>query len=160
MNRCKTIALIVSLIMVFSSVTSADENLSVLPGKIGEIKRNEMMNHYLRGLAQQEFENWKEEYENRDTPEQIAEYQNRLHEKFIEAIGGLPERTPLNPQITGTISREGYKVEKVIFESQPKFYVTAALFLPDCEKYKPPYPGVIGGPAGIKRHSGIGLRPD
>jgi dienelactone hydrolase len=34
-------------------------------------------------------------------------------------------------------------MEKIIFESQPKHYVTAALFLPDAKKHKAPYPGVL-----------------
>ena len=53
------------------------------------------------------------------------------------------ERTPLNAKVTGTIRREGYRVEKVIFESQPKHFVTALLFLPDSDRKTPPCPGVL-----------------
>lgn len=35
---------------------------------------------------------------------------------FLERIGGLPERTPLNPQITGALPGKGDRVEKIIFE--------------------------------------------
>ena len=65
------------------------------------------------------------------------------NEELLKAIGGLPERTPLNPQVTGSVSRPGYRVEKIIYESQPKFFVTALLFLPDSQRFKPPYPGVL-----------------
>jgi len=41
-----------------------------------------------------------------------------------------PKKTPLNVRITGTIERPGYVVEKIAFESLPKFYVTANLYLP------------------------------
>ncbi len=58
-------------------------------------------------------------------------------------IGGLPERTPLNPQVVGTVARKGYRVEKIIFESQPKHYVTGLLFLPDAKRFPAPYPGVL-----------------
>ena len=34
-------------------------------------------------------------------------------------------------------------IEKVIFESQPKFFVTGLLYLPDAARFKPPYPGVV-----------------
>ena len=64
------------------------------------------------GQAEQAAKRWQEEYEARKTPEQIAAYQARLREKFLEAIGGLPERTPLNAQVTGTVRRDGYRVEK------------------------------------------------
>ena len=62
---------------------------------------------------------------------------------FLEAIGGLPERTPLNARVTGPLSRDGYRVEKVVFESRPEFFVSAALFLPDASRHEPPYPGVL-----------------
>jgi len=122
----------------------AEENLEVLPGKIDGFKPNEMMYQYLRGQVREEFENWKSEYERRKSSQQISGYQKDLRQKFLEAIGGLgDERTPLNPQIAVSAVRDGYRVEKIIFESQPNFYVTGVLFLPDSAKYKPPYPGVL-----------------
>ncbi|CAG5016920.1 hypothetical protein DYBT9275_05664 [Dyadobacter sp. CECT 9275] len=44
--------------------------------------------------------------------------------------GAFPEKTPLNPVKTGTIERDGVRVEKLYFESRPGYYVTAALFMP------------------------------
>ncbi|HCO94241.1 MAG TPA: metalloendopeptidase, partial [Phycisphaerales bacterium] len=135
--------MVVCLGMMLGVAAAADENLIVLPEKIDDMVPGNMMSHYLRRLAGQKFEDWKAQYEQRKTPEQIAEYQKRLRKEFLEAIGGLPERTPLNPQVTGVIQRDGYRAEKVIFESQPNHHVTALLFLPDTGKYKPPYPGVL-----------------
>ena len=143
MNRKNLVAIIASLGLMLGSVAPAEEDLSVLPEKIDGVAPADMMKHYLLGLADQQFENWKHQYEQRTTPEQIAEYQRRLREKFIKALGCFPERTPLNPKITGTISRNDYRVEKIIFESRPKHYVTGILFLPNASKHKPPYPGVL-----------------
>ncbi len=143
MNRQRIAIVVVCLGLAMNAAVSADEKLSVLPETIDGVKASDMMNHYLRQQARREFEEWKREYEQRKTPEQVAEYQKRLRQKFMEALGELPQRTPLNPQVTGVVRREGYRVEKIIFESQPKHYVTAALFLPDAKKHKPPYPGVL-----------------
>jgi dienelactone hydrolase len=121
----------------------AAEDLRVLPESIEGVAPDKMMSHYLRRLAQQEFESWKRRYEQIKTPEQVKEYQRDLREKFLDAIGGLPERTPLNPRITGVLQRDGYRVEKVLFESQPKHYVSAVLFLPGAGEHSPPYPGVL-----------------
>lgn len=143
MNRKRVRVAVVCLGLVLGAAASADEDLRILPETVGGVAPGEMMTRYLRGLAARQFEKWKERYEQHKTPEQVAEYQKHLRGKFIEAIGGLPERTPLNPQVTGVIHRDGYRVEKVIFESQPKHYVSALLFLPDADKYKPPYPGVL-----------------
>ena len=50
----------------------------------------------------------------------------------MKAIGGLPiERTPLNLQCTGKIDCGNYTIEKILYQSQPNFYVTAVLYIPN-----------------------------
>ncbi|MCL4215970.1 MAG: acetylxylan esterase [Candidatus Hydrogenedentes bacterium] len=94
-----------------------------------------------------------EAYEAVENGEQLEAYQKRLHDFFIRQLGGLPERTALNARVVGTLERDGYRVEKIIYESLPGFYVTAALFLPATPG---PYPGVLV-PCG---HSGNGKAMD
>jgi cephalosporin-C deacetylase-like acetyl esterase len=53
-----------------------------------------------------------------------------VREQVWKLIGGQPERTPLNVQSAGTLNKTGYRIEKLIFESQPKLYVPAHLYLP------------------------------
>jgi cephalosporin-C deacetylase-like acetyl esterase len=143
MNRQNMCIVVVCLSLLVNTLIFADENLQVLPETIKGVKPVDMMKHYLSIQAQKEFDRWKADYEQRKSPEQIAEYQKRLRMKFLEVLGPLPRRTPLKARITGEIHRRGYKVEKIIFESQPKHYVSAALFLPDSKKHKAPYPGVL-----------------
>lgn len=54
-----------------------------------------MMTRYLTRLPDRAIERWKADYENRKTPEQIAAYQKKAREDCLKAIGGLPDRTPL-----------------------------------------------------------------
>jgi cephalosporin-C deacetylase-like acetyl esterase len=119
------------------------EDLRVLPEKIDGGPAREMMKRYLLRRVEQAAERWRSEYEKRKTPEEVAAYQKRLREKFLEAIGGLPERSPLEARVTGTLPCDGYRIEKVIFESQPKHFVTANLYVPEAKQFAPPYPGVI-----------------
>jgi hypothetical protein len=42
----------------------------------------------------------------------------------------LPEKTPLNANISGRIERDGYSIEKVYFEAWPGFLVTGNLYRP------------------------------
>jgi hypothetical protein len=66
------------------------------------------------------------------TEAELLALQRGLREKALRIIGGLPtERTPLNPRVTGTLARDGYRIEKVVFESLPGLHVTALLYLPD-----------------------------
>src|SRR4029077_18408754 len=59
-----------------------------------------------------------------------------------QSFGPNPERTPLNAKMTGTDVRGTYKIEKIIFESRPRFLVTGSLYLPQGRKL--PLPGVVG----------------
>ena len=57
--------------------------------------------------------------------------QAKVRAKLLALIGPLPERTPLNAQVTGTTQADGFRIEKVLFESQPGFKVTALFYVPD-----------------------------
>lgn len=66
-----------------------------------------------------------------------------LRARLERLLGGLPSiRTPLNARITGGFERPGYRVDKVVFESLPGFFVTANLYLPTAGV--PPYPAILG----------------
>ena len=72
------------------------------------------------------------------------EYRTRMYKKYVEAVGGFDiPRTPLNAKVVEKIARNGYRIEKILFESRPGVYVTGLLFLPDEAKFKPPYKGII-----------------
>ena len=58
-----------------------------------------------------------------------------------DALPERGDRPPLNPRVTGTLEREGYRIEKLYYESLPKLYVTANLYVPT--NVKDPAPGVI-----------------
>jgi len=66
---------------------------------------------------------------------------NSVSRRLWESIGGLPDKTPLNAKVVGTLERTDFKVEKILFESLPGFYVTAALFLP--KESQNPAPAII-----------------
>ncbi|MGC8794470.1 MAG: alpha/beta hydrolase [Bryobacteraceae bacterium] len=74
-------------------------------------------------------------------PGNLEERRKRVREAILRGIGGLPERTPLNARVTGVLERGDYRIEKIVFESQPGFYVTANLYLP--KRGSPPYPAVL-----------------
>jgi dienelactone hydrolase len=116
----------------------------VLPGSlVGGSTPPTMVRDSLHREAAGHFDRWRQDYEARTEPRAISEYQAGLRAEFIGRIGGLPGPAPLRPQVTGTAQRQGYTVEKVLFESEPQFYVTAGLFLPDPAKFPPPWPAVV-----------------
>jgi dienelactone hydrolase len=76
------------------------------------------------------------------TRDDAETYVNDVREKIQQSFGPWPEKTPLNPRITGVVERDQYKIEKIIFESRPNFLVTANLYIPKGRKF--PLPGVVG----------------
>ena len=76
-------------------------------------------------------------------PKSKEEWETRRGEvkaAFNKALGfdPAPEKTPLNPQITGRADREDYTIENLLFESMPGFYVTANVYKPKGIKGKLP----------------------
>jgi cephalosporin-C deacetylase-like acetyl esterase len=71
--------------------------------------------------------------------------QEQVRAKILGMIGGLPEtRAPLNAKTGGRLERDGFRIEKVVFESLPAFYVTANVYLPAAGAG--PFPAVVMTP--------------
>jgi len=82
-------------------------------------------------LAEEQLSRSREIKRGLGSAEAIRAHGLKQREYFLEAIGGLPaERGELRAQATGRIERERYRVEKIIFESLPKMYVTCNLYIP------------------------------
>ncbi|MBA4188347.1 MAG: hypothetical protein C0467_10115 [Planctomycetaceae bacterium] len=133
--------LIAAALSAIATLGFAADDLTVLkPGERGERPPRKMLHTYLLEECQKHFDARKADVEKLKTPAEIAARQTALKAKFTEAIGGFPEKTPLNPKVIGTLKRDGYRIEKVIYESRPEHHVTANLYIPEG---KGPFPGVI-----------------
>ena len=75
------------------------------------------------------------------TAEQLEARNRFVRQKCIEMIHGLPESNSLNSVVVKSFERDGYKVENLMFESQPDFWVTANLYIPT--RGIGPFPGII-----------------
>jgi len=131
----------IAAVFVAATLTAAD--LSIPAERFPNGEPATMMKQYWLGQVDAATRRWQESYEQRKTPEEIAVHQQRQREIMLAAFGRLPERTPLAPRITGTVTRQGYRIEKVVFQSQPQHYVTAHFYLPDPARHRAPYPGVV-----------------
>ncbi len=69
--------------------------------------------------------------------------QQEVKNRLREAMNLFPEKTPLNARVTRTIRKEGFRVEHIVFESLPGFYVTSSLFLPSGKRRNEKLPAVI-----------------
>src|SRR5229473_6718114 len=113
-----------------------------------------MLPSYLNNIGLRMLAERKAKVERLSTIEEVNKRRDYLRQRMLDDLGGFPERTPLNARVVGVLERSEYRIEKVIFESQPHFYVTANLYLPKAGQ--PPYPAVLyplGHEQGAKAHS-------
>ena len=66
------------------------------------------------------------------------ERQKTVKNILKEIIGPFPKKESLNPEITGIIQKEGYRIEKIIYEPVPGYYEAGCLYIPDNLKGKAP----------------------
>jgi len=117
---------------------AAAQDFTLLPA--GPTPPKRLLHELLLAECRVKFAARATEVEALKTPADIAARQKRLRTQFVAALGGFPEKTPLNARTVGTLTRDGYRVEKVIYESRPEHHVTANLYLPDGPG---PFPAVL-----------------
>ncbi|HUU28784.1 MAG TPA: acetylxylan esterase [archaeon] len=124
-------ALLTCALLFISEVSSfAQEDLSVLKGWRLYSDAENMLYNKIAGEAHHFLDLRAGRIAGITTKEQWLDYIAEVREKLKTAFGPLPERTPLNARITGFFEYQGIRVEKVIYESRPGFWVTGCLFKP------------------------------
>lgn len=73
-----------------------------------------------------------------DRPERYRQYMEMMG---LQNLPPREERPPLNVHLVGTLERDGYKIERLYYESLPKLYVPANLYIPT--NVDGPVPGVL-----------------
>ena len=137
MSRIFPLILFLPVVVLCQDATKDPLNLS----GISEFKDDAMMRNYLRTRVHTALDKRLEKLERLHTEKQIGAYQDQLRDFFGEIIDLKSfKRTPLNPKITGRLERDGYSVEKVIFESLPGFHITGNLYRPAGDG---PFPAIL-----------------
>ena len=90
-----------------------------------QLRTTALENRYLEGITTKE-----------DWLEKRSEYVQQLQEML--GLSPMPERTALQPQVTGTTEHEEFTVENIHFQSRPGLYVTGNLYIPKERKEKLP----------------------
>ena len=110
---------------------------------------------YFCSVAFEQLESRNADISKLKTKSDWLERQSIVRKKLTDIMGPFPEKTPLNIRITGIIQKDGYRIEKIIYESRPGYFVTSALFIPDnSEGRAPAILNPIGhSPASFRRDS-------
>jgi cephalosporin-C deacetylase-like acetyl esterase len=59
----------------------------------------------------------------------------------LEMLGGLPPKCPLQAVTAKVLQRDGYRIEMVMYQSRPDFWVTGNLYIPAAGQG--PYPAIL-----------------
>jgi cephalosporin-C deacetylase-like acetyl esterase len=116
------------------------QDLTVLPDPFEGGPPREMMKRNLKGLAQEALDQRRKTVDALKTPKEIAAYQQRLRQIFLDQLGGLPQKTPLKAQVVARRDGDACRIENILFESRPRHFVSANLYLP---KSKGPHLAVL-----------------
>lgn len=99
-----------------------------------------MVKNYLFRLSDEAFARRQAARDALKTETQIKAYQTEMRAFFTEQLGGFWEKGPLNAEVVGAGEGEGFRYEKVMYDSLPGVRITAIIFLPLTAG---PYPGVL-----------------
>ena len=88
------------------------------------------LERYLVRLSNDARERRKRVINTISTRQEVLDRQKIVVAELWKMLGGPLDRTPINARVTGTVQRTGYRIEKVTFESRPRLYVTANLYVP------------------------------
>jgi hypothetical protein len=125
-----------ALFLFLFAAAQAQTSLDVTPGLDG------MVDRHLTAVAKQQWEARAAQVAALRTPAAVKERQAYIRKAMLDQVGGFPAKTPLNARITGRLDRGDYTIEMLVYESQPRYYVTANLYVP--KTGTPPYPAVLG----------------
>jgi cephalosporin-C deacetylase-like acetyl esterase len=86
---------------------------------------------WIDGVAQKQLAARKAEIRAIRTRDQAEARKQAVYRKLMDVYGGLPDyKGPLNAKVTGSVDAGTYRIEKVMFESLPRYWVTANLYVP------------------------------
>ena len=113
-------------------------NLAALPDYSRDLE------HYLIRISNEARERRKQIVNAISTRDQVLQRQKNVVSELWKMLGGPLDRTPLNSRVIGTVERQGYRIEKVTFESRPRLFVTANLYIPAGAGRRPGILGPLG----------------
>ncbi|HUV65043.1 MAG TPA: prolyl oligopeptidase family serine peptidase [Sedimentisphaerales bacterium] len=117
--------LLCALLFGVGSLTEAQEYGSPDRGQPGD----EMIQHYLGRVTQQIHERFLENVQSvEDWKSLRAGYKDEYY--YMLGLSPMPEKTPLEATVTGTLDGDDYVVDMLHYQSRPRLYVTANLYRP------------------------------
>ena len=135
---------LIFFLTTFNGKTNAQDDFDVIKNKWLEYSdAPNSLYHYLTGQCYDLLDKRDKIISEINNLTAWQERQKFIRETFMDIVGPFPEKTPLNAKIVRTIDKGSFKVEHIIFESVPGFYVTSSLYIPGGLKRRSRTPAII-----------------
>ncbi|MFO1066323.1 MAG: acetylxylan esterase [Pirellulales bacterium] len=121
----------IALQLAFTILGSAADDLTCLKSEENATGPSSTWYTTLQSRAHAALAQRRAAFEKLKMQDEIKAYATARQEFFRTSLGGFPQRTPLNAQTVGTLTGDGYRIEKVIFESRPNHHVTGNVYVPN-----------------------------
>ncbi|MFC1614418.1 acetylxylan esterase [Gemmatimonadota bacterium] len=120
---------------------SGSAALTVDDLRVFDVPADTMMRAYLTAKVERQFAGRDSLLAGMVNAEQWKIHADSIRAKFRRWTGPFPQRNPLDAKVTGVLEADGYRVEKLFFQSRPNFYVSANLYVPS--RGEAPFPAVL-----------------
>jgi cephalosporin-C deacetylase-like acetyl esterase len=89
-----------------------------------------MLVSYLAGNLNQLASSWDRKRALLRTAADVEERNHIVREKLLSMLGEFPQKTSLDAVTVKSAEKDGYRVENILFQSRPDFWVTGNLYVP------------------------------
>ncbi len=129
------ISIVFLIILVGFNCLKAQENLDAIHSR-GDYwlfynNAPHSLYHHIANEAIELFDKRNDEIKNYQGLKDWQKRQEWIDKTLLDIIGPFPPKTPLNVKVQKTINKKEYRIEHIIYESQPEFYVTSSLYIPN-----------------------------
>jgi len=153
-DRRQKVIIISTMMLILCHQAVGGEFLRAVDLTVLDRPADTMMRDYLTAMIDEQFAKRAMTLAALKSAEDWDRHAAFIRDSMSAWTGPFPKRTPLQTRITGRITRDGYVLEKVIFESRPNFFVSANLYIP--AKRPGPYPAILN----VIGHSPAGKATD
>lgn len=110
------------------------------PFWLNQLIRKNLYEGMVLDFIQEYVKNIRSQVEQPQTLESWSARNIHLRTRLLNSLGltSFPEKNPLNPRRIGTIERDSYLIEKIVFEPRYGFIITAHLYIPKDKDHQSP----------------------
>ena len=145
MRILKFNSLLIFLLFALTDL-QAQEELNVIQGESQWLHYTDAKNSLYHHFANEAYKHLETRRKAIAAISSLADWKARqewIKQTLLDIVGPFPGKSPLNAKVLKTIVKDDYKIEHIIFESQPRFYVTSSLYIPKSLKKGSKAPAVI-----------------